>query len=211
MAAKLDGKKIAIVVTDGFEQVELTSPKEALEAAGATCEIISPKEGKVKGWNHTEWGDELDVDLPIAQADAGDYDALVLPGGVMNPDKLRVIPEVVKFVKSFFDAGKPVGAICHGPWTLIDAGVVEGRRVTSWPSLHTDLTNAGAEWTDEEVIVDDGLVTSRKPDDLPAFNAKLIEEVAEGLHGEARAARQRAGAAGGAGARGGAKRTSVPR
>jgi protease I len=129
----------------------------------------------------------------------------------MNPDTLRIIPEVLKFVKSFFDAGKPVGAICHGPWTLIDAGVVEGRRMTSWPSLHTDLTNAGAEWTDEEVIVDDGLVTSRKPDDLPAFNAKLIEEFAEGLHGEARAARQPGGAARAAGPRGGAGRTSVPR
>jgi protease I len=207
MAGKLDGKNIAIVVTDGFEQVELTSPKQALEGAGATCEIISPKEGKVKGWNHTEWGDELAVDVPIAQADADDYDALVLPGGVMNPDKLRVIPEVLEFVKSFFDAGKPVGAICHAPWTLIDAGVVDGRRMTSWPSLRTDLTNAGAVWTDEEVIVDDGLVTSRKPDDLPAFNAKLIEEFAEGLHGEARATRQAAGARAG----GGAKRTPAPR
>lgn len=207
MAGKLDGKNIAIVVTDGFEQVELTSPREALEGAGATCEIVSPKEGKVKAWNHTEWGDELVVDLPIAQADAGDYDALVLPGGVMNPDKLRVMPEVLKFVKSFFDAGKPVGAICHAPWTLIDAGVVEGRRMTSWPSLRTDLTNAGAEWTDEEVIVDDGLVTSRKPDDLPAFNAKLIEEFAEGLHGEARATRQAADAR----AAGGAERTPAPR
>ncbi len=188
MAGKLDGKKVAIVVTDGFEQVELTSPKEALEREGANAEIVSPKEGKVKGWKHTEWGDELPVDVPLAQAKADDYDALLLPGGVMNPDKLRVMPEVRKLVKSFFDAGKPVAAICHGPWTLIDAGVIEGRKVTSWPTLQTDLVNAGAEWVDEEVVVDDGLVTSRKPDDLPAFNAKMIEEFAEGLHGEARTA-----------------------
>jgi protease I len=189
MGTKLEGKRVAIVVADGFEQVELTEPRKALAAEGATCEIISPKEGKVKGWNFKEWGDELDVDVPLAQANADDYDALLLPGGVMNPDKLRVIPEVRSFVKRFFDAGKPVAAICHGPWTLIDAGVVSGRRLTSWPSLKTDLVNAGAEWVDEEVVVDDGLVTSRKPDDLPAFNAKTVEEIEEGLHGEARRAR----------------------
>jgi protease I len=206
MAGKLDGKKVAIVVTDGFEQVELTSPKEALEREGATCEIVSPKEGKVKGWKHVEWGDELPVDVPLAQAKADDYDALVLPGGVMNPDKLRVLPEMRKLVKSFFDAGKPVAAICHGPWSLIDAGVIEGRKVTSWPTLETDLVNAGAEWVDEEVVVDDGLVTSRKPDDLPAFNAKMIEEFAEGLHGEAREARTAARAS-----RSGQARTSAPR
>jgi protease I len=190
MAGRLEGKKVAIVVTDGFEQIELTSPREALEREGATCEIVSPKEGQVKGWNHVEWGDQLSVDVPLAHASAGDYDALLLPGGVMNPDKLRVIPEMRKLVKDFFDAGKPVAAICHGPWSLIDAGVVEGRHMTSWPSLEADLTNAGADWADEEVIVDQGLVTSRKPDDLPAFNAKMIEEIAEGLHGAARAAKQ---------------------
>jgi protease I len=203
MAGKLDGKKVAIVVTDGFEQVELTSPKEALEREGAICEIVSPKEGKVKGWKHVEWGDELPVDVPLAQAKADDYDALMLPGGVMNPDKLRVMPEMRKLVKSFFDAGKPVAAICHGPWSLIDAGVIEGRKVTSWPTLETDLVNAGAEWVDEEVVVDDGLVTSRKPDDLPAFNAKMIEEFAEGLHGEARTAARAS--------RSGRARTSAPR
>ena len=203
MGKKLEGKKVAIVVTDGFEQVELTSPKEALEREGAICEIVSPREGKVKGWQHVEWGDELPVDVPLAQASADDYDALVLPGGVMSPDKLRVLPEMRKLVKSFFDAGKPVAAICHGPWSLIDAGVIEGRKVTSWPTLETDLVNAGAEWVDEEVVVDDGLVTSRKPDDLPAFNAKMIEEFAEGLHGEARMAAQRS--------RGQASRTSTLR
>lgn len=203
MAKKLDGKRVAIVVTDGFEQVELTSPKEALEREGAICEIVSPKEGKVKGWKHVEWGDELPVDVPLAQAKADDYDALVLPGGVMNPDKLRVLPEMRKLVKSFFDAGKPVAAICHGPWSLIDAGVIEGRKVTSWPTLETDLVNAGADWVDEEVVVDDGLVTSRKPDDLPAFNAKMIEELAEGLHGAARTAARAS--------RSGQARTSAPR
>lgn len=191
MAGKLDGKKIAIVVTDGFEQVELTRPKEALEREGATCEIVSPKEGKVKGWNFTDWGDALGVDVPIAQASPDDYDALLLPGGVMNPDKLRVIPEVQAFVRSFFDAGKPVAAICHGPWTLINAGVVDGRRVTSWPTLQVDLENAGAEWVDEQVVLDDGLVTSRKPDDIPAFNSAMIDLFAEGQKSErgARAAR----------------------
>lgn len=207
MGKKLEGKKIAIVATDGFEQVELTSPKEALEREGAICAIVSPKEGKIKGWKHVEWGDELEVDVPLAQAKVGDYDALVLPGGVMSPDKLRVLPEMRKLVKSFFDAGKPVAAICHGPWSLIDAGVVEGRKLTSWPTLQTDLVNAGAEWVDEEVVVDDGLVTSRKPDDLPAFNAKMIEEIAEGLHGEARLSARRSARAGD----GQTQRTSAPR
>jgi protease I len=191
MAGKLEGKRVAIVVTDGFEQVELTSPRDALVREGATCHIVSPKDGKVKGWNHVEWGDELDVDVPLAEADPSDYDALVLPGGVMNPDKLRVIPEVQRFVRSFFDDGKPVAAICHGPWTLIDAGVIDGRRMTSWPSLHTDLANAGADWVDEEVVVDRSLVTSRKPDDLPAFNEEAIELFASPPEAGGRAARER--------------------
>jgi protease I len=177
MGTKLEGKRIAIVATDGFEQVELTEPMKALESEGAECDVISPKEGKIKGWKHVAWGDEITVDVAIEDADASSYDALVLPGGVMNPDKLRVIPEVISFIRAFFDAGKPVGAICHGPWTLIDAGCVEDKTMTSWPSLRADLVNAGANWVDQEVVVDEGLVTSRKPDDLPAFNRKLIEEI----------------------------------
>lgn len=179
---KLNGKKVAILVEDGFEQVELTSPKQALEDAGAKTHIISPKKGKVKGWEHTKWGDEFPVDVAIEQANANDYDALLLPGGVMNPDKLRTNPQAVQFVRSFFDQGKPVAAICHGPWTLIEAGVVKGRKVTSYPSIQTDLKNAGANWVDQEVVVDQGLVTSRNPDDLPAFNRKLVEEISEGQH-----------------------------
>lgn len=180
--ADLHGKKIAVVVTDGFEQEELTSPVKALENAGATTEIISPTEGKVKAWKETDWGIQVDVDLPLNEADPDNYDALLLPGGVMNPDKLRRNSQALNFIRSFFDAGKPVGAICHGPWTLIDAGVAKGRRMTSYSSIQSDLKNAGAEWVDEEVVVDNGLVTSRKPDDLPAFNAKLIEEIGEGVH-----------------------------
>lgn len=179
---KLNGKKVAILVEDGFEQIELTSPKQALEEAGAKTHIISPKQGKVKGWEHTKWGDEFPVDVAIEQANANDYDALLLPGGVMNPDKLRTNKQAVQFVRSFFDQGKPVAAICHGPWTLIEAGVVKGRKVTSYPSIQTDLKNAGANWVDQEVVVDQGLVTSRNPDDLPAFNRKLVEEVSEGRH-----------------------------
>jgi protease I len=182
MGEKLDGKKIAILVTDGFEQTELTGPREALEKAGATCLVVSPKDGKVKGWKHTEWGDEIAVDLSLNNAKADDFDALVLPGGQMNPDVLRGMPEVQTLVKAFFDAGKPIGAICHGPWSLINAGVVKGKTVTSWPSIKTDLLNAGANWVDKEVVVDKGLVTSRKPDDIPAFSKKLIEEIAEGPH-----------------------------
>jgi protease I len=179
----LNGKKIAILVADGFEQIELTSPKEALERAGAETDIVSPNGPKVKGWQHTDWGTELEVDVPLDAANPERYDALVLPGGVMNPDHLRRNPKAQAFVKSFFKSGKPVGAICHGPWTLIDAGVVTGRNVTSYESIQSDLKNAGAHWADQEVVVDHGLVTSRKPDDLPAFNRKLIEEVAEGPHG----------------------------
>jgi protease I len=178
----LDGKKIAILVTNGFEEEELTSPKKALEHAGAETDIIAPAGGKVKAWKYTNWGKELDVDVLLDSANPDDYDALVLPGGVMNPDKLRRNKKALDFVRSFFQTGKPVGAICHGPWTLIDAGVVRGRTMTSYESIQTDLKNAGANWEDREVVVDNGLVTSRKPDDLPAFNRKLIEEVAEGVH-----------------------------
>lgn len=178
----LQGKKVAILVENGFEQVELTSPKQALEEAGAQTQIISPQHDQVKAWQHTQWGDTFPVDVPIENANASDYDALVLPGGVMNPDKLRMNKQAVQFVRAFFEQKKPVASICHGPWTLIEANVVRGRRLTSYPSLQTDLKNAGAMWVDQEVVVDQGLVTSRNPDDLPAFNRKLIEEVAEGEH-----------------------------
>ena len=182
MARDLTGKRVAIVVADGFEQVEMTSPREALEEAGAETWLVSIEDRRVKGWKHTDWGDTFDVDVPIDEAAPEDYDALVLPGGVMNPDKLRRDDRVLEFVRAFFEEGKPVASICHGPWTLIDAGVVEGRRMTSYPSIRKDLENAGAEWTDQEVVVDNGLVTSRKPEDLPAFNAKMLEEIAEGRH-----------------------------
>jgi deglycase len=181
MAQVLNGKKIAILVADGFEQIELTKPKEALEEAGALADVIS-SEDWVKAWHRAEWGDEFPVSVKLAAANPNDYDALLLPGGVMNPDKLRRDPQALKFVKAFFDAAKPVAAICHGPWTLIDAGVVRGRKLTSYESIQTDLKNAGAEWVDEEVVVDNGLVTSRKPDDIPAFNRKIIEEFAKGKH-----------------------------
>ena len=182
MAAQLNGKKVAILATDGFEQSELMEPKKALEAAGAQTHVVSLKSGEIKGWDDKNWGDSVKVDVTIDAASAADYDALVLPGGVMNPDTLRTNEAAVGFVRDFFAAGKPVGAICHGPWTMIEAGVVEGRTVTSWPSLKTDLENAGATWVDQEVVCDQGLVTSRKPADLPAFNAKLIEEIGEGKH-----------------------------
>jgi protease I len=178
----LHGKKIAILVAHGFEEEELTSPKKALEHAGAETAVVSPESGKVKAWKYTNWSTEVNVDVPLDSANADDYDALLLPGGVMNPDHLRRNPKALDFVRSFFKTGKPVGAICHGSWTLIDAGVVRGRHLTSYESIQSDLKNAGAEWEDKEVIVDNGLVTSRKPDDLPAFNRKLIEEVAEGVH-----------------------------
>jgi protease I len=166
----------------------MTEPKQALERAGAQTKIVSPAQGKVKGWQHTEWGDEFPVDVPLAQARPDDYDALLLPGGVMNPDKLRANKQAVQFVKAFVDAGKPIAAICHGPWTLIEAGAVSGRTITSYPSLQTDLRNAGANWVDQEVVTDQGLVTSRKPDDIPAFNRKMIEEFAEGRHERQRVA-----------------------
>jgi protease I len=182
MANELRDKRVAAVVDNGFEQVELTGPKQALEEAGARVDIISPQAGTVKGWQHTKWGDEFPVDRPLAEVRADEYDALLLPGGVMNPDKLRMNPEAVRLVRAFVESGKPIAAICHGPWTLIEAGGVQGRSMTSWPSLQTDLRNAGAAWVDQEVVVDNGLVTSRKPDDIPAFNRKMIEEFAEGRH-----------------------------
>ena len=181
----LNGKKVAILVAEGFEQVEMTEPRRALEDAGASTQIVSPAQGDVQGWKHFEKGDRFKVDVPLEQARAEDFDALLLPGGVANPDQLRAKPKAVQFVKAFVAAGKPIAAICHGPWTLINAGVVKGRHVTSWPSLRMDLLNAGATWTDEEVVSERGLVTSRKPDDLPAFNRKLVEEIAEGVHAAA--------------------------
>jgi protease I len=181
MQGNLAGKKIAILVENGFEQVEMTKPREALEQAGAKTVIISPVEGKVRGWQHTQWGDDFPVQRKLAEAKADEFDGLLLPGGVMNPDKLRLHPRAAEFVKSFFDQHKPVAAICHGPWLLIDAGVVKGRTVTSWPSLRTDLHNAGANWVDRDVVVDRGLITSRKPDDIPAFNGRMIEEFASAL------------------------------
>jgi protease I len=183
MAASLEGKRVAILVTDGFEQVELTEPRKALEAAGAKTEIISPNDGQVQGMNHDDKGDVFPVAKSLQQARPDQYDALLLPGGVKNPDKLRTIPEAVQFVRTFFEEGKPVAAICHGPWTLVEADVVRDRTLTSYPSLKTDIKNAGGNWKDAEVIVDKGLVTSRTPDDLPAFNRKMVEEFAEGLHG----------------------------
>ncbi|HSV17639.1 MAG TPA: type 1 glutamine amidotransferase domain-containing protein [Casimicrobiaceae bacterium] len=181
----LTNKRVAIVATDGFEQSELLEPKKALEAAGARVDVISLKPGRIRGWKMKDWGDEVEVDAVVGSVRADDYDALVLPGGVINPDKLRLHEDVLAFVRAFFEQSKPVGAICHGPWTLINAGVVKGRHVTSWPSLRQDLLNAGARWTDEEVVAERGLVTSRKPDDLPAFNRKLVEEIAEGVHAPA--------------------------
>jgi len=182
MPEKLKGKRVAALVENGFEQVELTGPKQALEHEGAKVEIVSPQTHEVKAWQHTKWGDGFRVDRPLEQARATDYDALLLPGGVMNPDKLRSDPQAVAFVREFAQAHKPIAAICHGPWTLIEADAVAGRKMTSWPSLKSDLKNAGALWVDERVVVDNGLVTSRKPDDIPAFNDKMIEEFAEGKH-----------------------------
>jgi protease I len=180
MSLQLEGKRVAIVVTDGFEQDELEKPRQALEEAGAKTEVISPKAGKVKGWKYTDWGTEVAVDKELRQADPNQYDALMLPGGQMNPDNLRMDKGAVQFIQSFVQTGKPIAAICHGPLTLIEAGAVKGRRLTSFPSIKTDLRNAGAEWVDQEVVTDQGLVTSRKPDDIPAFNRKMIEEFAGG-------------------------------
>ncbi len=179
---QLTNRRVAILVDNGFEQVELTEPRKALDQAGAKTEIVSPQKGKVKGWQHTDWGDELPVDRNLSDARPDDYDALLLPGGVMNPDHLRMNEQAVRFVRAFVDSGKPIAAICHGPWTLIEAGAVNGRKMTSWPSLQTDLKNAGAHWVDQEVVTDNGLVTSRNPGDIPAFNRKMLEEFAEGQH-----------------------------
>jgi protease I len=183
MSDRLQGKKIAfLTANEGVEQVELVEPLKAVREAGAEAELLAPEAGEVQAFNHLDKGYTFDVDRVVGEADAGEYDGLVLPGGVANPDQLRTESEALDFVRGFFAAGKPVGAICHAPWTLIDAGVAEGRTLTSWPSLETDLRNAGANWVDEEVHVDQGLVSSRKPDDLEAFNAKIVEEFAEGVH-----------------------------
>src|SRR3954447_9422926 len=180
---KLDGKKIAILVAnEGIEQVELTEPRKALEEAGATVAIVAPEAGEAQAFEHLDKADTFTVDTTVGDADAGDYDGLMLPGGVANPDRLRMDEKAVALVKAFFEAGKPIAAICHAPWTLVEADVVRGRKLTSWPSLQTDIRNAGGEWVDEEVVVDEGLVTSRNPDDLPAFNAKMVEEFCEGRH-----------------------------
>ena len=182
MAHKLSGKKVAILAADGFEEVELTRPKLALQEAGAQTTVISIKPGKIQGMNHADKGDTVEVDLTFAEAKPQDFDGLMIPGGLMNPDTLRSTEEALEFVRHFFREGKPVAAICHGPWVLIDAGVVRGRRLTSWPAIKTDVRNAGGNWVDEEVVVDNGLVTSRKPDDIPAFNEKMVEEFCEGRH-----------------------------
>ncbi len=189
MSDRIEGKRVAfLVANEGIEQVELTRPWEAIEEAGATPELIAPEAGKAQAFNHLDKADTFDVDKTVEEANPDDYDGLVLPGGVANPDALRLIPEAVEFVKSFFEAGKPVAAICHAPWTLVEADVVRDRTLTSWPSLQTDIRNAGGNWVDEEVHVDSGLVTSRKPDDLDAFCDKAIEEIAEGVHSEQREA-----------------------
>jgi protease I len=183
MAAKLDGKRIAFIVAqEGIEQVELTEPWKAVQAAGAKPQLLAPEAGEVQAFNHLDKGDTFKVDRKLADARSDEYDGVVLPGGVANPDQLRTVPEAVAFLQSFFSEGKPVGVICHGPWTLVEGDLVRDRTITSWPSLKTDIRNAGGNWVDEEVVVDEGLVSSRKPDDLPAFCAKIVEEFAEGRH-----------------------------
>ena len=182
MARKLDGKKVAILVTDGFEQVEMTKPREALDEAGAETKIVSLKPGKIQGMNHADKGDKFDVDLTVDEARPENFDALLIPGGVHNPDHMRMNEKALEFARHFFREGKPVAAICHGPQVLISADLVRGRRMTSWPAIQMDMRNAGARWVDEEVVVDNGVVSSRKPDDIPAFNRKMIEEFAEGRH-----------------------------
>jgi protease I len=195
MASELDGKRIAFLVdNEGVEQVELTEPWKAVEKAGGKPVLVAPEEGDAQAFNHLEAGSTFPVDETLEQADAASFDAVVLPGGVANPDKLRTVPQALDFLKEIFEAGKPVGVICHGPWTLVEADLVRGRRLTSWPSVKTDIRNAGGDWVDEEVVVDQGLVSSRKPDDLPAFCAKIVEEFAEGRHEVAPAGATQAGA-----------------
>jgi protease I len=193
MAQQLDGKNIAIIAADMVEQAELVEPRKALDAAGAQTHLISLRPGEIQGFEHFDPADTFTVDKTVEEADAADYDALMIPGGVGNPDQLRGDENMVAFVRAFFDQGKPVAAICHAPWVLIEAGVVRGRKLTSWPTLRTDIENAGGNWVDEQVVVDHGLVTSRKPDDIPAFNEKMIEEFGEGVHAEQRQAAQSAG------------------
>ena len=192
MAGELQGKKVAFLATDGVEQVEYTEPRKTIEKAGAEVYLVSLKPGKIQGFNHLDKGDTFPVDVAVAEARTDDYDGLVIPGGVANPDFMRRDPDAVRFVRSFFDSGKPVAAICHAAWMLVEADVVRGRTLTSWPSVQTDVRNAGGTWVDEEVHTDQGLVTSRKPDDIPAFSAKVIEEIAEGVHPERAAASARA-------------------
>jgi protease I len=189
MAQTVSGKRVAILATDGVERSELVEPRKALDAAGAQTSVISPKTGSIKSWERGNWSDEIRVDLPLDRASADDFDSLLLPGGVMNPDRLRIDKAAVDFVRKVFEAGKPIAAICHGAWMLVEAGVVRGKTLTSWPSLQTDIRNAGGDWVDREVVVDEGLVTSRKPDDIPVFNRKMIEEFGEGIR-----AGQRSGA-----------------
>jgi protease I len=188
MANELKGKRIAFIATDGVEQVELTEPWKAVEQAGGEPELLSIKQGEIQGMNHLDKGDTFAVDALVSDADPTDYDGLVLPGGVANPDFLRMNDDAVRWIRNFFEQGKPVGVICHGPWTLVEADLVRGRTLTSWPSLRTDIRNAGGTWVDEECVVDRGLVTSRKPEDLPAFCAKIVEEFGEGVHEEQREA-----------------------
>lgn len=184
MTQQLNGKRVAILATDGFEESELSVPKAKLESAGATVHVIAPEAKGIRAWASTDWGDTYEVDKALNDAEDADYHALVIPGGLFNPDTLRQNDDALRFTRHFFEAGKPVGAICHGPWILINAGVVEGRSMTSYPSISQDLKNAGAHWSDQEVVVDNGLVTSRKPDDLDAFCSKLIEEIGEGRHSD---------------------------
>jgi protease I len=192
MPNNLQGKIIAILATDGFEQSELMKPKKALEEAGAQTQVVSPAENKIKGWDKKNWGEDVSVDVPLESADPSQYDALLLPGGVMNPDHLRMNPAAVRFVKHFFEHAKPVAAICHGPWMLVEAGAVQGRTITSWPSLKTDIRNAGGAWVDEEVVLSNGVVTSRKPDDIPAFNREMIDLFSKGANTGGRRARKAA-------------------
>jgi protease I len=182
MTKGLSGKKVAILATDGFEQVELTKPRDALKSEGATVEIVAPHGGEIQGFKHLDKGDKVTVDRTLDEARPDDYDAIMLPGGVANPDQLRMLPKAVAFARHFYDAQKPIAVICHGPWTLIDAGVVKDLEITSWPSLKTDLKNAGARWVDRDVVVNSGVVSSRRPDDLPAFCKKMLEEFREGRH-----------------------------